>query len=214
MPEILKVDGARLLEATLARIEPADAQWLVRAQERQSQLTKPPGSLGRLEEIAIRLAAMQRTLTPSVSKPAILLLAADHGVCEEGVNPYPQAVTAQMVSNFLRGGAAINALAGSAGAGLQIVDIGVASEVRSAEKLIRRPVARGTKNFCREAAMTREQALEAIAVGIEMANDAAARRCTLLGIGEMGIGNTTAASALTAAITGLAPGAVVGRGTG
>jgi nicotinate-nucleotide--dimethylbenzimidazole phosphoribosyltransferase len=202
------------LSAALERIEPVDAAWVERARARQLQLTKPPCSLGRLEEIANRLAAIQRTLSPSASRARIVVFAADHGVCAEGVNPYPQEVTAQMVANFLRGGAAINALARAAGAELVIVDAGVAFEIAATEGLIRRAVARGTKNFCRESAMTAEEATAALSTGIEMAERAAAAGCRVLGAGEMGIGNTTAASALTAVLTGLPPALVVGRGTG
>src|SRR5207247_10064863 len=178
------------------------------------RLTKPPASLGRLEEIANRLAAIQQTLSISVERPRIILVAADHGVFDEGVNPYPQAVTGQMVSNILRGGAAINALARAGGTDLQIVDAGVACDIRDSGGLIRRPIARGTKNFCKEAAMSRDHAIAAACVGIEMANGAAAEGCQLLGVGEMGIGNTTAASAMTALLTGLPSAWVIGRGTG
>ncbi len=202
------------LNATLQRIQPVDCGWIEQAKARQMQLTKPPGGLGRLEEIAGRLAAIQGTLRPSVTGPRILVFAADHGVCDEGVNPYPQAVTAQMVVNFLRGGAAINALARVAGAQLEIVDAGVAHDIPDKQGLVCRPIGRGTWNFCREPAMTLEQAEAALTLGIEMAASACAAACTLLGIGEMGIGNTTAASALTAALTGREPATVIGRGTG
>jgi nicotinate-nucleotide--dimethylbenzimidazole phosphoribosyltransferase len=202
------------LETTLGRIQPVGPRWLEQARARQLQLTKPPGSLGRLEEIANRLAAIQATLSPLVTRPRILVFAADHGVCAEGVNAYPQTVTAQMVANFLNGGAAINALAAAAGAELQIVDAGVAHPIVEAPALIRRPIASGTRNFCEEPAMTQQQAQASLSLGIELANEAAAEGCTLLGIGEMGIGNTTVASALTVAMTGFEPAAVVGRGTG
>jgi nicotinate-nucleotide--dimethylbenzimidazole phosphoribosyltransferase len=206
-----------LLTEILNSIHAVDRQWIEKARQRQLQLTKPPGSLGRLEEVANRLAAMQETLCPSVARARITVFAADHGVCAEGVNPYPQAVTAQMVANFLRRGAAINALAGAAGAELQIVDAGVAHEIPGTaadSSLIRRPIAPGTKNFCETPAMTHAQAVAALSLGIELANQAAAEGCTLLAIGEMGIGNTTAASAVTAALTDLAPAEVAGRGTG
>jgi nicotinate-nucleotide--dimethylbenzimidazole phosphoribosyltransferase len=202
------------LRIILERIQPVDPDWIERARARQLQLTKPPGSLGRLEEIANRMAAIQGTMSPSVGRPRIVLFAADHGVCAEGVNPYPQAVTAQMVANFLRGGAAINALATACGVELEIVDAGVASEIPETRGLICRAVALGTHNFCQEPAMTHHEAAAAVALGIEMADRAAAEGCMLLGIGEMGIANTTAASALTAALTGLAPVSVIGRGTG
>jgi nicotinate-nucleotide--dimethylbenzimidazole phosphoribosyltransferase len=200
----------RLLES----IQSVDLAFLEKARARQLELTKPPGSLGRLEEIANRMAAIQGTLSPSVDRPRIVLFAADHGVCAEGVNPYPQAVTAQMVANFLRGGAAINAIARVVGAELVIVDVGVAFDIPRNGNLIRRPIARGTRNFCVEPAMSREQAIAAVAMGAEMAERAVAEGCRLLGIGEMGIGNTTAASVLTAALTGLPAASVTGVGTG
>src|SRR2546425_9789752 len=114
------------LEHTLAAIAAVDLSWMARAESRQLQLTKPPGSLGRLEEIANRCAAIQATLSPSVDRPRILLFAGDHGVCEEGVSPYPQSVTAQMVMNFANGGAAINALARACSLDLVVVDVGIA----------------------------------------------------------------------------------------
>ena len=208
------MDHAQLLEAALGRIVPIDPRWNERAEERQLQLTKPPGSLGRLEEIAKHFAAIQQTLSPSAERPRIILFAADHGVCAEGVNPYPQAVTAQMVTNFLRGGAAINALARVSGTELRIVDVGVAYEIPDLDGLIRRPILRGTKNICKDPAMSREEAIASLCVGIEMGNEAEADDCKLLGIGEMGIGNTTSASAMTAALTGLPAASLVGRGTG
>jgi nicotinate-nucleotide--dimethylbenzimidazole phosphoribosyltransferase len=198
----------------VGRIGAVDGGWVDRARNHQLKLTKPPMSLGRLEEVANRMAAIQRTLTPAVQHPRIVIFAADHGVCAEGVNPYPQAVTAQMVANFLRGGAAINSLARVAGIELDIVDAGVASEIPLRAGLVSRPVAAGTRNFCLEPAMTRQQAVAAIELGVEMAERACTNGCTLLGMGEMGIGNTTAASAVTAALTGLSPASVIGRGTG
>jgi nicotinate-nucleotide--dimethylbenzimidazole phosphoribosyltransferase len=206
-----------LLTETAKRIHAVDRQWIEKARQRQLQLTKPPGSLGRLEDVANRLAAIQETLGPSVARARITIFAADHGVCAEGVNPYPQAVTAQMVANFLRGGAAINALAEAAGAELQVVDAGVCHEIPGAfadSRLIRCPIARGTQNFCVTSAMTHDQAVAALSLGIQLAERAAAEGCTLLAIGEMGIGNTTAASAVTAELTGLPASHVAGRGTG
>jgi len=202
------------LKATLGRIQTVDSSWIDQARARQLQLTKPRESLGRLEEVANRMAAIQATLHPSVDKARIVLFAADHGVCAEGVNPYPQSVTAQMVANFLRGGAAINALAKVAGVELEIVDAGVAHDIPETNGLICRAIARGTDNFCQGPAMTRLQAIEALILGIDMAERAVADKVTLLGMGEMGIANTTATSAVTAALTGLVPALVVGRGTG
>ena len=203
-----------IVEDTLNRIRPVDPAWIERARARQLQLTKPPGSLGRLEEIANRMAAIQATLSPVVERPRIVVFAADHGVCAEGVSPYPQVVTAQMVANYLGGGAAINVLARVSGTELEIVDTGVAHPIPEIAGLFRRAIAPGTRNFCLEPAMTREQAAAAIAVGIEMADRAAADGCTLLGFGEMGIANTTAASALAAALARIDPAAAVGRGAG
>ena len=123
------------LNAVVERIRPVDQSWIEQARVRQLQLTKPPGSLGRLEEVANRFVAIQATLSPTVERARIVLFAADHGVCAEGVNPYPQAVTAQMVANFLFGGAAINALARVAGVELEIVDAGVAHEIAAIDGL-------------------------------------------------------------------------------
>ena len=204
----------KLLDRTLQRIQPVDARWTKKAQARQLELTKPPGSLGRLEEIANRCAGIFQSLSFTVDKPRIVLFAGDHGVCDEGVSLYPQAVTAQMVLNFLGGGAAINCLARAGGIDLKVVDIGVALPLPAVEGLVRRRVAPGTRNFCAGPALTDEQALAGVQVGIEMADEAVAAGCNLLGFGEMGIGNTTSASALAAALTGLPPSAVTGRGAG
>ena len=159
----------------LPSVPPVDSTWILRAEKHQLNLTKPPGSLGRLEEIANRCVAIAESMTPTVSRPRIVVFAGDHGVCAEGVSPYPQAVTAQMVLNFLHGGAAINALACAAGADLRVVDAGVASAIPEHAGLLRRRIADGTRNFCVEAAMTREQTLAALQVGVEMADEAARR---------------------------------------
>jgi nicotinate-nucleotide--dimethylbenzimidazole phosphoribosyltransferase len=187
--------------------------WIRRAEERQNKLTKPPGSLGRLEEIANQLCAIQQTLEPVVRNPAIFVFAGDHGVCEEGVNAYPQSVTRQMVENFLRGGAAINAIARVADADLHVVDVGVMGPPSQNPNLLVRHIASGSKNICREPAMSGGEALEAIQVGMECAASAIRNRTTLLAIGEMGIGNTTIASAICAALTDSDPAAVCGKGT-
>ena len=205
---------AQKMESTLARIRPIDPAWISRAEARQLQLTKPAGSLGRLEEIANRLCAIQRTLAPRIDQPRIVVYAGDHGVCREGVNPYPQEVTAQMVLNFLAGGAAINALARVAGAELIVVDTGLASELAHSPQLVSHRIAPGTRNFCVEPAMSGDEVVAALSIGIDCAKEAVREGCTLLGLGEMGIGNTTAASALTAALTGLPAEMVCGRGTG
>ncbi|MBV9506579.1 MAG: nicotinate-nucleotide--dimethylbenzimidazole phosphoribosyltransferase [Acidobacteriia bacterium] len=195
-------------------VPPVDSGWIRRAQARQLDLTKPPGSLGRLEEIANRCAAIFESFSFTLARPRIVLFAADHGVCSEGVSPYPQQVTAQMVLNFIAGGAAINCLAKTCGLELRVVDVGIASPLPAAPGLISRRVAAGTRNFCREPAMTAADSAAAIRVGEDMAEQAALEGCGLLGFGEMGIGNTTAAAAITVALTGCSIANAVGRGTG
>jgi nicotinate-nucleotide--dimethylbenzimidazole phosphoribosyltransferase len=197
---------------TLPEIRPIDPHWIDAAARRQLELTKPPGSLGRMEEIANRCAAIRESFELTAARPRIVLFAADHGVCAEGVSAYPQAVTAQMVLNFLGGGAAINAFARAGGIELKVVDLGVAAALPSSEQLIARRVANGTRNFCKQPAMTEAEMMAAIETGIELADDAANEGCDLLGFGEMGIGNTTSASAIAAALTGEPVDAVVGTG--
>src|ERR1700722_8193975 len=201
-----------LLETTLHEIRTIDPHRIEAAKQRQLELTKPPGSLGRLEEIAHRCAAIRESFTLTARRPRIVLFAADHGVCVEGVSAYPQEVTGQMVLNFLRGGAAINAFARAGGIELRVVDVGVATPLPETGDLISRRVAPGTRNFCTSPAMTRTEMAAALGIGIELAADSAAQGCDLLGFGEMGIGNTTSAGAIAAALTGQAPEAVVGLG--
>jgi nicotinate-nucleotide--dimethylbenzimidazole phosphoribosyltransferase len=202
------------LEQTINEIRPVDAWWIDAAEKRQLELTKPPGSLGQLEEIANRCVAIRESFAITAACPRIVLFAADHGVCAEGVSAYPQEVTGQMVLNFLRGGAAINALARVGNIELQVVDAGVRSLLPAADGLIRRRVAAGTRNFCAEPAMTAAEVEIALGIGIGLANDGANAGCDLLGFGEMGIGNTTAASAITAALTKQPVEQVLGRGAG
>ncbi|HKV35944.1 MAG TPA: nicotinate-nucleotide--dimethylbenzimidazole phosphoribosyltransferase [Pyrinomonadaceae bacterium] len=197
-----------------AQINPVDQSWLENAAARQLTLTKPPGSLGRLEEIANRLAAIQRTITPNIVRKRIYVVAADHGVTAEGVSAYPREVTAQMVDNFLTGGAAINVLARHGDIEVRIVDAGVDGDLASRAGLIDVRNMRGTANFARGPAMSRDEAERLITAGIDLAQAAKADDVQLLGIGEMGIGNTTAASAITAALTGKDPADITDRGTG
>jgi len=206
--------AAERVRAEWQAVEPVETFWIQRAEAQQLQLTKPPGSLGRLEEIANRICAIQKTLAPVVRCPSIYVFAADHGVCAEGVNPYPPEVTAQMVVNFLSGGAAINVLARIGGASLNVIDVGVAGGIPPRDGLISRRVANGTNNFCCEPAMSRDDAVAALAVGMDCAEHAVNAGSTVIGVGEMGIGNTTVASAICSAITGLSPEATCGRGTG
>ncbi len=195
-------------------IEPIDQSWLTAAQERQLTLTKPPGSLGRLEEIANRLAAIQRSVTPVVSNKRIYVVAGDHGVTAEGISAYPSEVTRQMVDNFLRGGAAINVLCRAGGIEVRVVDAGVDADLSDRSELIHAKVVSGTANFAVGPAMSRDQAELCLSTGIGLAQAAAEEGIELLGIGEMGIGNTTAASAITSVLLKCDPEAVTGRGTG
>ncbi|GCE45791.1 nicotinate-nucleotide-dimethylbenzimidazole phosphoribosyltransferase [Thermosporothrix hazakensis] len=202
-----------ILATSLASITPLDRAAMEQARQRQQQLTKPAGSLGRLEEIAIRIAGMQQTPVPRINHKAVIVMAGDHGVTREGVSAYPAAVTPQMVLNFLQGGAAINALARQANVQMIIVDVGVAAEL-SHPGLLSRKVAYGTANMAQGPAMTPEQMMQALLVGIETAHATIAQGADLLAIGEMGIGNTTAASAIAAALLQLPVSELTGYGTG
>jgi len=202
------------LQATIAQVQPTDPDAERRAWERLDSLTKPPRSLGKIEGIAARIARVQRSVRPDVQDKTIVLMAGDHGVVTEGVSPYPQDVTWQMVANFAAGGAAINQFAGSVEAELWLVDVGVATDVSYLEHVRDEKVAFGTQNMAVGPAMTREQAAQAVMVGVRVAREAAAGGMRLIGTGEMGIGNSTAAAALTCAYTGADPERVVGPGTG
>ncbi len=202
------------LQEAIEAIRPIDQDGLARANRRLDRLTKPPGSLGRLEELAARYVGITGEERPSIPRAAIFTFAADHGVTDEGVSAYPRAVTAQMVLNFLRGGAGVNVLALHVGAEVRVVDIGVAHEFGQLPGLTHRKVAHGTRNFLREPAMTREQAIRALEVGVTLAVEAVQEGVGLLGTGDMGIGNTTASTAMTAVLTGEPVAGVTGRGTG
>lgn len=170
--------------------------------------------MGYLEEVALRLAALQGRVKPELGRGAVVVAAADHGVVAEGVSAYPQEVTRQMVLNFLRGGAAINQFALAADCAVYVLDVGVVGELPDHPGLLKRKVRPGTANLAQGPAMTPEEAERALLAGREAARRAIAEGATLLAAGDMGIGNTTAAAALTAALLGLPPEAVVGRGTG
>lgn len=202
------------LQEAIRNIQPPDQECGKRAQARLDRLTKPPGSLGRLEELAERYAAIKGEVNPKLPRGAVFTFAADHGVAKTGVSAYPQAVTAQMVLNFLRGGAGVNVLARHVGLDVRVVDIGVVQDFGHIAGLIDRKLMRGTGNFLHEPAMSRETAERALMVGIELADQAAAEGFGVLGTGDMGIGNTTASSAIAAALTGKPVGDVTGRGTG
>jgi nicotinate-nucleotide--dimethylbenzimidazole phosphoribosyltransferase len=202
------------LQQTCERIRPLDDAAMATARERQAQLTKPPGSLGRLERLAIQIAGITGNPRPRLDRKAVVVMAADHGVTAEQVSAYPSAVTEQMVRNFARGGAAINVLAGQAGARVVVVDVGVAAELSADLPIVHRKVAYGTANFAAGPAMTREQAIAALSVGLDVVEEQEAIGLDVVCLGEMGIGNTTAASAIVAAMTGHPVADVTGRGTG
>ncbi|HJR78938.1 MAG TPA: nicotinate-nucleotide--dimethylbenzimidazole phosphoribosyltransferase [Anaerolineales bacterium] len=202
------------LEDTIKAIQLFDEATVRAARARQDSLTKPRGSLGRLEELSIRLAGMKADPFPSVERKAVIVMAADHGVTLESVSAYPMEVTRQMVLNFLRGGAAINVLARQANARVTVVDIGVASDFESLPGLLQRKVMCGTRNLAQGPAMRREEAEQALQVGIDVLHEEAARGLDLVATGDMGIGNTTSSSAIAVAMTGLPVVQVVGRGTG
>lgn len=209
-----------------------DSAAVEAAAVRQRTLTKPPGSLGRLEDIACRLAGIQGSTLPTIENKWIVIAAADHGVTRDSVSAYPQEVTAQMVLNFLSGGAAINVLARHCGARLMVVDAGICEPVEGGgdsrfhgndgeengndggPRLVAKRVGNGTASFAREPAMTREQAELSISNGVEVAEDLANRGAHLVAGGDMGIGNTSSASAICAAMTGTDPSRVTGRGAG
>ncbi len=203
-----------LLNNTLEMIKPLDEKAMDAALTRQKLLTKPEGSLGRLEDLSIQIAGIQRKTIPEINHRAVITMAGDHGVVAEGVGNWPQEVTAQMVENFLIGGAGINVMAKQAGARNIIVDIGVASKVNPNPKLISRKIVPGTGNIAIGPAMTLKQAVKAIETGIEIVNDETARGLDIVGTGDMGIGNTTSSSAICAVITGRKLSEVTGRGTG
>lgn len=183
-------------------------------QRRIDDKTKPIGSLGRLEEIAIQIGLIQGTANPSVENAAIYVIAADHGIALEGVSAYPQAVTAQMVANFLQGGAGINVFARLNGLGLKVVDAGVATPPPPHPLLLSRRIGPGTRSFLREPAMTAGDVERAMGMGAELMAGAWAEGVRVVGLGDMGIGNTSSASVLTSLCTGTALEQCVGRGAG
>ena len=203
-----------LFDETLGYIRPVSKAVEPAVRRHLDNLTKPPGSLGRLEELCIRYCLARNTDRPNIRKKTIVTFAADHGVTEEGVSAYPSEVTPQMVLNMLSGGAAINVLARHAGATLKLVDIGVDYEFGDADGLIDMKIMRGTHNIAKGRAMSKEEALLAIEAGISIAYQTIDEGADLLGTGDMGIGNTTASAALVCAYLHLQPEEVTGRGTG
>ncbi len=203
------------LEDILKKIKPLDNNLLSLTQKHLDNLTKPPGSLGRLEDLVLWAVQVSGKYPPQRPQKILFTFAADHGVTDEGVSAYPKAVTAQMVLNFLNGGAAINVLARHAGLVLRIVDMGVDYDFEKHPKLIHKKINAGTQNMALGPAMSRDEAISSIRVGIQLAQEVAqSDQMILLGTGEMGIGNTTASSAITSVLTGASVDAVTGRGTG
>jgi len=203
------------LKEVISQIQPLDESAMQAARNRQNTLTKPAGSLGRLEELSIQLAGITRKSMPIIKDKVIVTMAGDHGVVAEGVSAYPQEVTPQMVLNFLAGGAAINVLARHIGARVVVVDMGVALDISTTdERLIRRRVGSGTMNLAKGPAMTRAQAEESIQSGIEIVLAEIARGADIIGTGDMGIGNTTPSASIACALMNQPPEKIAGRGTG
>ncbi|GAA2579188.1 hypothetical protein GCM10010399_06180 [Dactylosporangium fulvum] len=204
-----------MLNETLAAIRPLDDEAIAAARALQARLTKPMGSLGALETLAVRLAGLAGACPPPIPQPAALaIFAGDHGVHEQGVTPWPQEVTAQMVANFVAGGAVVNAFARQAGVGVTVVDVGVKAGLDPADGLLDRKVRAGTRDLSVEPAMTRAETLQAIEVGMRVAEDLVRQGARALLTGDMGIANTTPSAALIAAFTHVDPAAVTGLGTG
>ncbi|WP_167947172.1 nicotinate-nucleotide--dimethylbenzimidazole phosphoribosyltransferase [Micromonospora profundi] len=232
-----------MLETTIAAIAPLDESAMAAAREMHGRLTKPPGSLGALEDLSVRLAGLAGVCPPPLPEPAaVAIFAGDHGVHAQGVTPWPQEVTGQMIGNFLAGGAVVNAFARQAGASVTVVDVGVANPLATPDevpdpaandpatsglpvqdpavhdpatpRLVAASVRRGTRDFTVTAALTRDEALAAVCTGIRIADELIDAGAGILLTGDMGIGNTTPAAALIAAFTGVDPADSTGRGTG
>ena len=203
-----------LLSKTIANIRPLDAKSMAAAKARQDTLTKPTGSLGRLEELSIRIAGMQGKPLPQIKQKAVIVMAADHGVAARGTSAYPQEVTAEMVLNFLHGGAGINVISRQVGARVVIVDMGVAKKLESNPELISRRIAAGTQDMSKGPAMTVAQATRSVEAGIEIVTTEIKKGLDIVATGDMGIGNTTASAAICAVMTGKTAAEVTGRGTG
>ena len=206
----------KIIEETLRRITQTDSSAAAEAQDRLDNLTKPRQSLGKLEDFAKKIAGITGTIRPLLANKLIVTMAGDHGVAQEGVSLFPQAVTEQMVYNFLNGGAGINVLAGHIGARMVVVDMGVAARMTTdSKKIIDKKIAFGTKNMAVGAAMSADEAIKSIAAGIEVFYEEKRKgRIDIVGVGEMGIGNTTPASAIISCITGASVEEVTGKGTG
>lgn len=203
-----------LLATTIAKISELDGQLMEMVGNRQLQLAKPVNALGRLERLSIRLAGITHQLRPALSPRTVIICASDHGITSEGVSAYRPEVTAQMVRNFLAGGAAINVLARQLGINVVVVDMGVAGELPEHPRLHANKLAHGTHNFAQRPAMSRQQAVASIEAGIRVATEEIAHGTRLLLVGDMGIGNTTSSAAIAAVVTDLPVSQVTGMGTG
>lgn len=201
------------MQEIIDSIKPVYQDVVNQANDHLNQLTKPQGSLGKLEDIARQVAGITGDVMPIFDKKAVIVMAGDHGVCEEGISAYPAEVTPQMVLNFLYGGAAVNVLARHAGAEVVCVDMGVNADLEH-PNLISRKVRKGTRNMAREAALTLDETVQAIQAGVEVVDELVEKGYRLFAMGEMGIGNTTASAAILCALTGLDASIAVGRGTG
>jgi nicotinate-nucleotide--dimethylbenzimidazole phosphoribosyltransferase len=193
------------INRAIERIRPPDKKSIEEARKRQESLTKPPGSLGILEELSIKIAGIQGIEKPVLERKTIVTMAADHGVTELVVSAYPKEVTGQMVFNFLSGGAAINVIARHIGASVVIVDMGVACEIPDDPRLISRKVGLGTKNMVLGPAMSRPEAEKCVENGIEIISQEIEAGLDIVGTGDMGIGNTTSSAAVVSALTGISP---------
>jgi nicotinate-nucleotide--dimethylbenzimidazole phosphoribosyltransferase len=210
----MSTNTSGMLAEFIGEMVALDPEWLKQARAHLDNLTKPPGSLGRIEDIAARFVAIRKGDPGWPLKKAAYVFAADHGIVAEGVSRYPKDVTWQMVLNFLQQGAAINALARLHHADLTIVDVGVDGDFGDLPGLLRRKIRLGTRNMLHEAAMTEDEMLSALQTGLDLATSAQEKRQTLIAVGEMGIGNTTSASVITSILTGQPPALVTGTGTG
>jgi nicotinate-nucleotide--dimethylbenzimidazole phosphoribosyltransferase len=209
----------KIIKEAVGKIRPLDQVTMALVQRRLDNLTKPRGSLGRLEELAKQIAGIAKDPLPRFKRKVIFTFAADHGIAEEQISAYPKEVTAQMVFNFVRGGAGINVLARHVGAEVVVVDVGVAEKIKIQKSKIKnfkdKKINYGTKNFVHQAAMSKEEAIEAIETGIQVVREEFyKKKIDILSLGDMGIGNTTSSSAVVAAITGMEVKKVTGRGTG
>jgi nicotinate-nucleotide--dimethylbenzimidazole phosphoribosyltransferase len=214
-----EINDVMRLEEIIEGIKPVEEEWIQKAQERTAQLVMPTRALGRLHEISERLCGIQQTLEPVIDQKAILVMAGDHGVVEEGVSAYPQEVTPAMVQTFLAGGAGINAISRQVGADVWVVDMGIIPELdaaglKGAERLVVEKIGNGTASFAKGPAMSRQNAEKALLVGFEQASRRVENGAEILGTGDMGIGNTTPSAAIGSVITGASLDEMVGRGTG